>query len=65
LIETRFEVPLLRTSGSGHLKLPRKELILVDGGVNLGDPCEAQAYHGLNGLDEEVVGKIAAWIVPK
>lgn len=43
----------------------RKELILVDGGVTLGDPCEAQAYHGFNGLDEEVVGKIAAWIVPK
>jgi acetyl esterase/lipase len=43
----------------------RKELISVDGGLDRGDPCEAQAYHGFNGLDGEVVGKIAAWVVPK
>jgi hypothetical protein len=29
----------------------------------VGNPCEARAYHGFNGLESEVVGKIAAWIV--
>ena len=41
---------------------PRKELISIKGGVDSGDPCEAQAYHGFNGREEEVVGKIADWI---
>lgn len=40
----------------------RKELITFRGGNNVGDPCEARAYHGFNGLEPEVVGKIAAWI---
>lgn len=61
-VSTYSDLPLLMGKLSS---VSRKELILVDGGVNLGDPCEAQAYHGFNGLDEEVVGKIAAWIVPK
>jgi alpha/beta superfamily hydrolase len=41
----------------------RKELVTIEGGTNNGDPCEAQAYHGFNGRDEEVVDKIAKWIV--
>jgi len=41
---------------------PRKELIAVSGGVSKGDPCEAWAYHGFNGLETEVVGRIADWI---
>jgi dienelactone hydrolase len=46
-------------------KLPsgnKKELITMHGGDNRGDPCEAFAYHGFNGLESEVVEKIAAWI---
>jgi hypothetical protein len=31
--------------------------------VNHGDPCEGRAYHGFNGIEREVVEKIAAWIV--
>jgi len=27
----------------------------LDGGENSGDPCQARAYHGFNGLDGEVV----------
>jgi pimeloyl-ACP methyl ester carboxylesterase len=42
-----------------------KELIAVDGGTNGGDPCEAFAYHGFNGLDREVVSKIAEWILAR
>jgi alpha/beta superfamily hydrolase len=43
----------------------RKELQTFDGGVNRGDPCEAMAYHGFNGIEPEVVGKISEWIVEK
>ena len=44
-----------------HLK--RTELITFDGGSNVGDPCEARGYHGFNGIEADVVGKIAAWIL--
>jgi hypothetical protein len=47
------------------LKTPRKELLSFDGGISRGDPCEAFAYHGYNGIEREVVGAIAAWIVAK
>ena len=40
----------------------RKELITFDGGISTGDPCEARAYHGFNGIEGEVVQRIAAWI---
>ena len=43
----------------------RKELMVFEGGVNRGDPCEAFAYHGYNGLEREVVAKIADWIVAR
>ena len=42
---------------------PRKEFLAVEGGVNKGDPCEAFAYHGYNGIEREVVAKIAGWMV--
>lgn len=42
---------------------PRKQLLSFKGGENRGDPCEAFAYHGYNGIEPEVVAQIAAWIV--
>ena len=42
--------------------VPKKELITFRGGENHGDPCEALSYHGYNGLENDVVGRIAAWI---
>jgi hypothetical protein len=33
----------------------------MDGGMNVGDPCEAKAYHGFNGLDGQVVAAIASF----
>jgi pimeloyl-ACP methyl ester carboxylesterase len=42
--------------------VPRKQLITFRGGENQGDPCEALAYHGFNGLEAEVVGRVANWI---
>lgn len=44
---------------------PRKELLSFKGGENRGDPCEAMAYHGFNGLEREVVQQTAAWVVAK
>jgi dienelactone hydrolase len=40
----------------------KKELMTFKGGENRGDPCEALAYHGFNGLEKDVVAKIAEWI---
>ncbi|WP_432730932.1 alpha/beta hydrolase [Variovorax sp. W6] len=44
---------------------PRKELLAFRGGESRGDPCEAMAYHGFNGLEQEVVAKIAGWILAR
>ena len=38
------------------------ELMLFDGGQDKGDPCQPWAAHGYNGIETEVVGKIASWI---
>jgi hypothetical protein len=45
--------------------IPRKELITFKDGQSRGDPCEAFAYHGYNGIEREVVAQIAGWIVSK
>jgi alpha/beta superfamily hydrolase len=50
---------------SGLTATPRKELMAFRGGITIGDPCEAQAYHGYNGLEPQVVGAIAAWMAAK
>ena len=44
---------------------PRTQLLTFAGGQNTGNPCEARAYHGFNGLERDVVGKIADWITAK
>jgi dienelactone hydrolase len=42
---------------------PKKELIPVRGGISRGNPCEAYAHHGFNGIESEVVNKIGAWVL--
>lgn len=67
-----------KDDGCGHCKyddlpqlmdkltaVPRKELLTFEGGKNKGDPCMAMAYHGFNGVEKEVVTKIAEWITRK
>jgi pimeloyl-ACP methyl ester carboxylesterase len=44
---------------------PRKQLLSFRGGRSQGDPCEAFAYHGFNGLEPAVVGQIAAWMLAR
>jgi hypothetical protein len=45
--------------------VPRKQLLSFKGGESRGDPCEAFAYHGFNGLERDVVAQIANWILAK
>lgn len=67
-----------RQDGCGHCKYsdlpnlmekltaaPRKELLTFEGGKDQGDPCEPMAHHGFNGIEQEVVTKIAQWITLK
>jgi dienelactone hydrolase len=54
------DLPRLTQKLSSH---PRTELVTFRGGIDEGDPCEARAYHGFNGLEAEVVQKIAAWML--
>ena len=56
------EIPALMEKLSSA---PRKELLTMKGGNDRGDPCEAFAYHGFNGLEADVVARIAAWIQAK
>jgi len=38
------------------------DFIAMEGGISVGDPCEAYAYHGYNGIERETVAAIKAWI---
>ena len=40
-----------------------KQLLSFQGGESQGDPCGAYAHHGYNGLEKEVVVKIAEWVL--
>jgi hypothetical protein len=55
------EVPVLMTK---LRNAPTSKLLSFKGGDNAGDPCEARAYHGFNGLERDVVEQTAAWILP-
>ena len=56
------DVPLLMDK---LVNAPRQQLLAFKGGVNEGDPCEAAAYHGFNGLERDVVSQTAAWMLAK
>lgn len=53
------------TSPSSGIASHRKfgtELIEMSGGKSTGDDCEAYAHHGYNGIENETVDRIKAWI---
>jgi len=54
------EIPNLMRKLDG---VPRKQLLSFRDGVSRGDPCEAMAYHGFNGIERDVVGQIAGWVL--
>jgi len=35
---------------------------MLRGGRTQGDPCDAMAYHGFNGIDHEVVRAVVKWL---
>ena len=37
-------------------------VLSFEGGTSRGDPCEAYAYHGFNGLEKDVVEQIGSWM---
>jgi len=39
----------------------RARAVWVSGGINEGDPCQARAHHGFNGLDGQIVGIAAGF----
>ncbi|MDF3838666.1 alpha/beta hydrolase [Cupriavidus basilensis] len=47
------------------VKTPEAGVIKFDGGNNVGDPCEAMAYHGFNGIEPQVVQAIARWMAQR
>lgn len=44
---------------------PRSQLLAFKGGENSGDPCEAFAYHGFNGIEPQVVKQTADWLLAR
>ena len=56
------EVPALMGKLGGA---PRSKLLAFKGGETKGDPCEAFAYHGYNGIERDVVQQTAAWLLAK
>ncbi len=38
------------------------DFIAMEGGISVGDPCEAFAHHGYNGIEKETVYAIKKWI---
>lgn len=56
------EVPALMAK---LVNAPISKLLSFTGGQNQGDPCEAFAFHGFNGLEAEVVRQTAAWILAR
>jgi hypothetical protein len=43
----------------------RAKVIWLDGGNSVGDPCQARAYHGFNGIDDQVVRAVADFAAQK
>jgi hypothetical protein len=38
------------------------DFIAMEGGISVGDPCEAFAHHGYNGIERETIDAIKQWI---
>lgn len=38
------------------------ELIAMEGGKSVGDPCEPYGHHGFNGIEKETIEAIKGWI---
>jgi hypothetical protein len=43
----------------------RARVVWLDGGTDIGDPCQARSYHGFNGIDDQVVDAVAKFAAGK
>jgi hypothetical protein len=43
----------------------RTQTLTFKDGLNTGDPCDAFAYHGFNGIEPEVVRQVADWVLAR
>lgn len=41
----------------------RRGTLMFSGGQSQGDPCHEWAHHGFNGVEQEVIGKVADWML--
>ena len=57
--------PALRGSWKNSSTAAKKQLVPIKGGTSQGDPCEAYAYHGFNGVESDVVKKVTQWMLEK
>jgi hypothetical protein len=39
------------------------KLIVIDGGVDQGEPCQARSYHGFNGTENQLIEAAAKFIL--
>ena len=57
--------PCPQTSYSSALEAHERygtEFIAMEGGISVGERCEALSYHGFNGIERETVDAIKKWI---
>ena len=38
------------------------DLIAMEGGISVGDPCQPFGHHGFNGIERETIDAIKQWI---
>jgi hypothetical protein len=55
-------VTLFSAAKASHDKYGN-EFLPIDGGISVGDPCQAFAHHGYNGIERETVDAIKKWIL--
>ena len=41
---------------------PRVDLVMLDGGSGMGNPCEGRSAHGFWGIDDQVVATVTEWL---
>ena len=49
-------------AAEGSHKRFGNDLIAMDGGISVGDPCQPFAYHGYNGIEGETAEAIKQWV---
>lgn len=59
--EDNCRVTPFSAAEASHLKYGN-DLIVMEGGISQGHPCEALAYHGYNGIEQQTAKAIKRWV---